>query len=124
MKDAKLAQLAQELQALEKTEKKLKEKTDKLKKRIIEEMDARGTTLIETGGVRIKYRQNEYVTYDYEELKNILPTRLLKRVTKLDVDKETLSQLVQAGQVEVEDLDPATNISYSKAWPVVTSIKE
>ncbi len=122
LNDRKLVEKAGEIKDLQARIDKLKEKADTLKTQVANELDRRGTKMIEAGGYRITLVQNEYVKYDVDALAGEVTPSKLKKVTQRVIDKAKLSLAVQAGEIDPEVVAKCSEVTYSKAFPKITEV--
>lgn len=118
--DARLAKLAQEYRELKERAARLTKSAEKRSKKIVDEMERRGTKSIDHTGTRVTVVQNESLKYDEEGLLLALPPRVRKKVTTAALDRSKLAQAQQEGLVPDEILEEHSSVVYSKAYIRVT----
>ena len=101
---------------------KLKDKYDKARKElqsaIVAQMELRKVKSItdKETGLRITEVRSEYVSYDPDQLRELLPPKKFRKVTQVVVDKDTLGAAVQAGEIDAEIVAKVARISYSEPY--------
>lgn len=120
MKDAQLAELAAEYKKMQDRIKQLESRKDRIKARLLAEMERRDTTGIITGGVKITYVKQTYVEYDEVRLKRALGP-LWKNATKQVLDKDALAAVVMSGKVDVAKIEKCATEKSKAPYPVVTA---
>ncbi len=144
--DRELIQKHRERKKIEAQIDTLQKKVDAIKGEIIEEFEARGTKAIEHDGERLTYVQTTRVNYDEEGLRqdlskaqqravfveaidlNGLPDNTRKKliaavprsqraaVTTISLDRDALSQAVQAGEIDPEVVDAHSEVVFNKPY--------
>jgi hypothetical protein len=98
MTDAKIARGARRIKSLEAQIATLQATANKLKNDIRQEMETRGTTGLETAGVRVSYVAPVRLSYDEELLQRRLRSKW-DLVTRKVLDKDLLAAAVAEGRI-------------------------
>ena len=114
--DRDLAKFAKEYEAIGAKIKRLQALQSQRKKKIIEELEARGTKAVEVAGIRVTKVQSERVEYDYDSIAHELPKEKRRLIMKRVVDPDMLSRAVQSGEIDAEELDRHSSIRLNKPY--------
>ena len=118
MTDERLAELAEEYVRLKRREEKAKTARESLGKKLVKEMERRGTRGIATSGWRITYVQQETTWYDPEKLRQKLGQKF-KLVAAEVVDKDKLSAAVQEGEIDPRKVAACATVLPKAAYVLV-----
>jgi hypothetical protein len=110
--DARLAQLGKMYKDLQKQEETIKIRKERIKDKVIAELDRRNTRLIETGGWKITKVQQEEVRYSFEALTEALGSVRANKLRPDAVDKSKLAALLASNRA-----DPALIAQCSQVIP-------
>lgn len=124
MSDAELIQLSKRYKARKARADDEKEKADKLKARIVKELERRGTKTVVHGGVQVTRVARTHTEYDYDQLAERLPASTMRKIQVRRVDKDALGSLVQRGKVNVDDVDACARLVTDAAYPLVSLVKD
>lgn len=99
MKDRDLMKIVEEREHLREQLAKAEAKEKKMTARIVAEMERREIRALEAGTFRVSYVAPQVVEINFDKLRTKLTPPLLKKVTKLVLDKDALADQVQAGKI-------------------------
>lgn len=122
--DAKLATLAEDYEALKLEAKEVDKDINRIKKTLLDELQRRGTHLIETNGWRIVRVQAEVVVPNYEALMAVLTPKQRRMVTKTVVDPKAVAAAVTQGLISSAIVDRHSQIKSNAPYPVVSKVAQ
>jgi len=120
LEDEELAELARSYKKLKDQAKIMEGKTDRIKKRLLTEMERRNTRGIVTGGMKITYVRPETTVYDPVRLRRALGKTNWEAATVRVVDKDRLGALIQEGAIDVAKVNRCASLVPKAAYPIVT----
>ena len=120
LSDSKLFELARKQKEAKQAESRAKAEAEKYAGRVIEELTTRGTKALEGSGVRVNMVTGEYMTYDLEEMEEVLSPKLFKAVTKVVVDESALKAAIDAGKVKPEKVARFAKVQAKKPYILVS----
>lgn len=123
MRDQQLAKIAREWKELDLEIKEQENERDKLKQKILKEMERRETQGITTHGVRISYVQQKPLVYDPVKLRRRLSKEDWMRITERTLSIDKLSAAVQSGDVDVVKVNRCAEEKPKAPYPQVTFVE-
>ena len=124
MTDEELAELGRRYEVTRERAAKYEERRKRIAKKIVQEMEARGSLTIESHGVRVHRTIQRRTAYNFAGLAEELSRRVINQLRPDTIDPNKLSRMVQAGEIPLALVERHSHEYVHSDYPSISNLKE